>query len=156
VEFILRIINPCTGSWSLYSALLFPVQGRGVYTPHYYSLYRVVEFILHIIIPCTGSWNFIPHVIIPCKRSWSDLLAVIWLTPRLQTVTVIRGLGICWRLPGWPCMNGQSEINYTIYQKAHLCLAFAYHHKRISEAVWRCHKGRLWLAWFSVCLTSIP
>jgi len=51
VEFILHIIIPCTGSWSLYSILLFPARGRGVYTPYYYSLSGVVEFILHIIIP---------------------------------------------------------------------------------------------------------
>jgi len=38
--------TPCT-------SLIKP--GRGVYTPRYYSLCRVVEFILHIIIPCTGS-----------------------------------------------------------------------------------------------------
>ena len=35
VEFILLIITPCTGWWSLYSTLLLPVQGGGVYTPHY-------------------------------------------------------------------------------------------------------------------------
>jgi len=44
VEFILHIIYPCTGSCSLYSALFILVQGRGVYTPRYLSLYRVVEF----------------------------------------------------------------------------------------------------------------
>ena len=35
LPFILHIINPCAGSWSLCSTLLFPVRGRGVYAPHY-------------------------------------------------------------------------------------------------------------------------
>jgi len=35
LPFILHITNPCAGSWSLYSTLLIPVWGRGVYTPHY-------------------------------------------------------------------------------------------------------------------------
>ena len=49
---MLRIINLCAESRSLYSALLISVRGRGVYTPHYYSLCGVAEFILHIINPC--------------------------------------------------------------------------------------------------------
>jgi len=30
MEFIPHIINPCEGSWSLYSTLLIPMRGHGV------------------------------------------------------------------------------------------------------------------------------
>ena len=64
MEFILHIINPCAGSWSLYSTLIIPVQGREVYTPHYYSLCGIVEFMLHIINPCAGSWSLCSTLLI--------------------------------------------------------------------------------------------
>ena len=70
--FILHINNPCAGSWSLFSTLIIPVQGREVYTPHYQSLCGVVEFILHIIIPCAVSGGgFILHINNPCAGLWS-------------------------------------------------------------------------------------
>ena len=48
----------------LYSTLLLPVRGGGVYTPHYYSLCGVMEFILHIITPCTGWWSLYSTLLI--------------------------------------------------------------------------------------------
>jgi len=68
VEFILHIINPCVGWWSLYSTLLIPVREGGVCTPHYYSLYEVVEFILHIINPCMESWSLYSTLLIPRRE----------------------------------------------------------------------------------------
>ena len=94
MEFIILIIIPCVGSWSLYSLLLFTVWGHGVYTPYYHSLCGVVEFILLIIIPCTGHGVYTPYyyslcgdvefillIIIPCVGSWSLyslLLFPVW------------------------------------------------------------------------------
>ena len=63
----LHIITPCAASWGLYPTLLIPVQGRGVYTPHYYSLCRVIGFKLHIINACTGSWGLYSTLLLPVR-----------------------------------------------------------------------------------------
>jgi len=67
VEFILCVIIPCAGSWSLYSVSLFPARCCGLYTLWHYSLYRAADFIHCICNPSMGPWRLYFALLIPVR-----------------------------------------------------------------------------------------